>query len=53
MAYVQAESSVMAASYTRDKSRVQPETPGKSQEEEAQIIQNHLSPAVNTFYIGT
>ena len=52
LAYVQKESPVLAASFTRDQQRVHPKTSGK-QEEEEQVTQNCPCPAVNTpFYIG-
>lgn len=51
MAYVQTESSSLAASFTRDQRGAQPKTSGKSQEEEAQITQNHPCLAVNTSFL--
>ena len=51
MAHVQTESSSLAASFTRDQRGAQPKTSGKSQEEEAQITQNHPCLAVNTSFL--
>lgn len=50
MAYLQKESSVLAASCTRDKWRDQPEATGKSQEEEAQITQPCPCSAISTSF---
>lgn len=41
MAYVQKESSVLAAGFTREHCRAQPKTSGKHQKEEAQITRRH------------
>lgn len=51
MAYVQKESSVLAASFTRDQCRTSTETTGKSQEEETQITENYPCLVNTSFYI--